>query len=66
MKISEMKQIFPTSDVVDNFFYVEAINTNKMSTVSMSSVFDWTKQHSIENGLTVELRGDKIIFIKHK
>lgn len=62
MKISNLVKVSLTSGNIENCIYVKDIKT---STISMSEVFDWIKQHSIEKGLTVELRGDKIIFIKH-
>lgn len=61
MKISELEEVSLTSDN-DNCIYVQDIKT---STVPMSEVFDWIKQQSIENGLTIELMSNKIIFVKH-
>lgn len=65
-KITDLRQINFTSEIIDNCFYVDKINTKDMAYVPMSKVFEWIKDQAIENGLTVELKCEQIIFIKHE
>lgn len=49
---------------IDNCFYIQRRNdpNSVTSIVSMNSVFEWIKQKAVEEGLTIELQENIIIF----
>jgi len=67
-KISEYTQAEFTGDKIDNCFYVDRNEYGQAtSVVSMLTVFEYIKKSAMEeDGLTVELTGNNIIFIKGK
>ena len=62
-KISELPQRTFESDMIDNCFFVDKINTPHMAAVALKSVFDEIVKRAKNEGLTVELKSDKIVFI---
>lgn len=55
------KQKF-TEDEISNAVCIG--DTSEMKAISLREIFEWIKNQSIKNGLTVELKSDRIIFIK--
>ena len=60
-------------DEISNCFYVEfAKHTGRnglllpLQRFKMSDVFEWIKQKAKDNGLTVKIDGEKIMFIQNK
>lgn len=64
MKISELPKKVFTGEFINNCFFVDEINTTNMSSVPLRSIFDFIKSEALKDGLTVELKSDRIIFIK--
>jgi hypothetical protein len=67
-KLGKLTPIEFTGDKIDNCFYVD-INDNgqSKSLVSMKSIFEDIKSRALEDeGVTVQLTGERIIFIKGK
>ncbi len=65
-KISELEQKTFESDMIDNCFFVDKINTNEMSAIPLKSIFDEIIKRAKEQGLIVELKSDRIVFIKNE
>jgi len=64
-KISELPEHKFIGEDINNCFYVDNMNTPKMSVVKLSSIFEEIKKRALEDeGLTVEFKGNNIIFIK--
>lgn len=49
-------------DIIKNG-YIVAERENRSVTINLQEVFDWIKEESIKNGLTVELKNNQIMFI---
>ena len=50
---------------VENMMYVDYSNTPpQVRAIKLRSVFEWIAIQAVETGLTVEFRGNDIIFIK--
>ena len=64
-KISELPQKTFESDMIDNCFFVDKINTPFMSAVPLKSVFEEIIKKAKENGLTIELQSERIVIIRN-
>jgi len=66
-KISELEVVDFNKDMIDHCFYVQDMNTPNITNVPLSKVFEYIKESAMQDeGLTVELRDDKMFFIKGK
>jgi len=65
-KISEFPQKEFSSDMMDNSFFVDNINTPHISAIPLKNVFDEIIKRAKEQGLKVELQSDRIVFITSK
>jgi hypothetical protein len=66
LKISELPVKTFTNDSIDHCFYVENMNTPEMRLVPLVKIFDWIKDQANKDGLTVEMEGDRIMFIRNE
>lgn len=61
MKLSELPIAKFNGEHIDNVFFV---NYQHLYRVDFKDVFEWIKKEAVKNGLTIELKEDKIVFIK--
>lgn len=61
-KITELEQRDFNGEDIDHLWYVDTPYKVTYA-VPMSKVFDWIKEKAEAEGLTVELKGEQIIFI---
>ena len=62
-KISDLIRADFKGEMVDNCFFVADMNKPEMRNVPLKGIFEWIKEESNKNGLTVKLLDDNIIFI---
>jgi hypothetical protein len=62
-KITDLPVTSPPYEI-ENCFSVNNLNKPNMSRMNLGDVFNWIKEESIKNGLTVVMKDDKIMFIK--
>lgn len=63
-KITELIQHPFDGRDVDNCFFVQDLNRPTMAAVKLDAIFDWIKKSAVDTGLTVEIKSDRIVFIK--
>jgi hypothetical protein len=66
LKISELPVKTFTNDSIDHCFYVENMNTPEMKLIPLLQIFEWIKEQANKDGLTVEMRDDRIMFIRNE
>ena len=66
LKISELPVKTFTNDSIDHCFYVENMNTPEMKLIPLVQIFEWIKEQANKDGLTVEMRDDRIMFIRNE
>jgi hypothetical protein len=66
LKISELPVKTFTNDSIDHCFYVENMNTPEMKLIPLLHIFEWIKEQANKDGLTVEMRDDRIMFIRNE
>lgn len=64
MKISELPTKDFNSSEINELVFIQNQNTPEMYRVEMAKIFNWIKEQALSNGLTVELTGNNIMFIK--
>lgn len=63
-KLSDLPQADFSGDEIDNCLFVRNMGTPELVSVPMSNVFNWIKHKAETEGLYVEMKSDRIVFIK--
>lgn len=63
-KISELTAHKFTGQDIDNIYFVDDKPT-QLARCSLKDIFNWIRETATKEGLTIELKDNKIIFIKN-
>ena len=64
-KISELPHHNLSGQDINNCFYVDPDPYQPLNRISLGDIFNWIRETATKEGLTVEWKDNKIVFIKN-